>query len=32
MILVEERTCLNKFGNAYREYMDRTPRWLGIPK
>ncbi len=32
MILVEERTCLNKFGEAYREYMKRTPRWIGIPK
>ena len=32
MILVEERTCLNKFGEAYREYMNRTPRWMGIPK
>ncbi len=32
MILVEERTCLNKFGEAYREYMDRTPRWIGIPR
>ena len=32
MILVEERTCLNKFGKAYRDYMKRTPRWIGIPK
>ncbi len=32
MILVEERTCLNKFGEAYREYMNRTPRWIGITK
>jgi protein-S-isoprenylcysteine O-methyltransferase Ste14 len=32
MILVEERTCLNKFGKAYRDYTKRTPRWLGIPK
>ena len=32
MILVEERTCLNKFGNAYCEYMNRTARWIGIPK
>lgn len=32
MILVEERTCLNKFGEAYREYMNKTPRWIGIPK
>jgi protein-S-isoprenylcysteine O-methyltransferase Ste14 len=28
----EERSCLAAFGDAYREYMDRTPRWLGIPK
>jgi protein-S-isoprenylcysteine O-methyltransferase Ste14 len=28
----EERFCLEKFGNAYREYMNRTPRWIGIPK
>ncbi len=28
----EERFCLQKYGNAYREYMDRTPRWIGIPK
>jgi len=32
MILVEERSCLNKFGDSYREYMNRTPRWIGIPK
>jgi len=28
----EERFLLEKYGNAYREYMDRTPRWIGIPK
>jgi len=28
----EERFCLKKYGDAYREYMDRTPRWIGIPK
>ena len=28
----EERILLNKYGNAYREYMNRTPRWLGVPK
>jgi len=28
----EEQSCLNKYGDAYREYMDRTPRWLGMPK
>jgi len=28
----EERICLNQYGDAYREYMNRTPRWIGIPK
>jgi protein-S-isoprenylcysteine O-methyltransferase Ste14 len=28
----EERFCLEKYGGAYREYMERTPRWLGLPK
>jgi len=28
----EERYCLEKYGNAYREYIDKTPRWLGLPK
>jgi protein-S-isoprenylcysteine O-methyltransferase Ste14 len=28
----EEHFCLEKYGDAYREYMDRTPRWIGIPK
>jgi len=28
----EEHYCLERYGLAYREYMDRTPRWLGIPK
>jgi len=28
----EERICCKKYGDAYREYMNRTPRWIGIPK
>ena len=28
----EERLCLKKYGDVYREYMNRTPRYLGIPK
>ena len=32
VVIVEERTCLEKYGDAYREYMNRTPRWLGLPK
>ncbi len=31
-IEMEEAQCIGHFGNAYREYMDRTPRWIGIPK
>jgi protein-S-isoprenylcysteine O-methyltransferase Ste14 len=28
----EERYCLYRYGNSYREYLNRTPRWIGIPK
>jgi protein-S-isoprenylcysteine O-methyltransferase Ste14 len=28
----EERMCIEKYGDAYREYMKRTPRWIGLPK
>jgi protein-S-isoprenylcysteine O-methyltransferase Ste14 len=31
-VKVEEAQCLGHYGNAYREYMKRTPRWIGIPK
>jgi protein-S-isoprenylcysteine O-methyltransferase Ste14 len=31
-VVSEERFCLQKYGDAYREYMNRTPRWIGIPK
>ncbi len=31
-IKVEEQSCLDKYGNTYREYLNRTPRWMGIPK
>ena len=29
---VEERHCLKTYGDAYRKYMNRTPRWIGLPK
>jgi len=32
LVVYEERFCLTKYGDAYREYMNRTPRWIGIPK
>jgi steroid 5-alpha reductase family enzyme len=28
----EERDCLEKYGDTYREYMNKTPRWIGIAK
>jgi protein-S-isoprenylcysteine O-methyltransferase Ste14 len=30
--LIEERYCLARYGNAYQEYIHRTPRLIGIPK
>ncbi len=31
-VAAEERHCLKYYGDAYLEYMNRTPRWVGIPK
>jgi protein-S-isoprenylcysteine O-methyltransferase Ste14 len=31
-IKIEEACTLGHFGHTYREYMNRTPRWIGIPK
>ena len=28
----EEPFLIEKYGNTYREYMNRTQRWIGIPK
>jgi len=32
LAISEEEFCLEQYGNAYRDYMRRTPRWIGIPK
>jgi len=32
VVVSEERFCLQKYGNAYREYLNRIPRWIGRPK
>ena len=32
VVPAEERFLLEKYGDAYREYTSRTPRWIGIPK
>jgi protein-S-isoprenylcysteine O-methyltransferase Ste14 len=29
---IEEQYCLKRYGKDYEEYMNRTPRWIGIPK
>jgi protein-S-isoprenylcysteine O-methyltransferase Ste14 len=31
-INIEEAQCIGHFGASYLEYMNRTPRWIGIPK
>jgi protein-S-isoprenylcysteine O-methyltransferase Ste14 len=28
----EEHYCIEKYGDTYKEYLNRTPRWIGIPK
>ena len=30
--LIEERYCLDRYGNAYQDYINRTPRLIGVPK
>ena len=30
--IAEERGCLKVYGDEYREYLNVTPRWIGIPK
>jgi protein-S-isoprenylcysteine O-methyltransferase Ste14 len=30
--IFEERLCLEAYCSDYQEYLDRTPRWIGIPK
>ncbi len=32
VVPAEERFLIEKYGDAYRGYMNRTPRWIGIPK
>ena len=31
-MVYEEAICIGKYGKAYVEYRNRTPRWIGIPK
>jgi len=31
-VISEERGCLEIYGDEYQEYLNRTPRWIGMPK
>ena len=31
-VKIEEAQCLGHYKAVYREYMNKTPRWIGIPK
>ena len=32
MVVIEERSTVKKYGDAYRKYMNKTPRWIGVPR
>jgi protein-S-isoprenylcysteine O-methyltransferase Ste14 len=32
VVVYEERFCTQKYGDSYQEYLNRIPRWIGIPK
>ena len=32
LVRSEEHFCLNTYGQDYRDYLNRTPRWIGLPK
>jgi protein-S-isoprenylcysteine O-methyltransferase Ste14 len=32
VVVYEERFCLQKYGDSYKVYLSRIPRWIGIPK
>jgi len=32
LAIAEARGCLETYGYEYQEYLNRTPRWIGMPK
>jgi protein-S-isoprenylcysteine O-methyltransferase Ste14 len=32
VVVYEERYCTKKYGDSYQVYLNRIPRWIGIPK
>ena len=29
---IQERSCIDMYGQSYKRYLDNTPRWLGVRK
>lgn len=32
LVITEEKYCLKRYGKDYRKYLNRIPRWIGLPK
>ncbi len=32
IVITEERVLLDRYGDTYRNYLSRIPRWIGIPR
>jgi protein-S-isoprenylcysteine O-methyltransferase Ste14 len=32
LVISEEHFCLKKYGKDYQNYLNRIPRWMGLPK
>jgi protein-S-isoprenylcysteine O-methyltransferase Ste14 len=32
VVVYEEQVCTQKYGDSYLEYLNRIPRWIGMPK
>lgn len=32
LMINEEDSCAERFGDSYREYIKNTPRWIGLPE
>lgn len=30
--ILEEKCCLEQFGKLYKSYLEKVPRWIGIPR
>jgi protein-S-isoprenylcysteine O-methyltransferase Ste14 len=32
LMVQEENSCIERYGDSYQEYIKKTPRWIGLPK